>query len=315
MRLKVVNKLICSNLAVFLFFLITLLLPLPASTASFNFETGNKTLGVGQQFKLNVNLNTEGDVINAVGGSLNIPSQLKVNQILAGDSIIAFWVEPPKLTMVNGQSKIIFSGIIPGGLNTPSSPILSAVLQTIAPGAAEVSVTDQQILLNNGMGTPAPITSLPLTLNVVSGAPTTSYQLAGDNIPPEPFLPVVAKDPAIFNGAWFVAWQAVDKLSGISSYSLLESNRFYTDLELQNPTLNWQIVNSPAVLTDQTLNSYIYIKAVDNSGNIRVARLAPKTAYVSYKKYLKWGIIILLVLFIAYEMRKFLCRRKSKVKE
>jgi len=69
-------------------------------------------------------------------------------------------------------------------------------------------------------------------------------------------------------------------------------------------------VESPYLLKDQKLKSFIYVKAVDKAGNERIATLAPRYPLKWYEKWENW-IIIIIVTFILYLLWKVI---KSKIK-
>jgi len=130
----------------------------------------------------------------------------------------------------------------------------------LQPGVvAQFNVVSAQALLNDGKGTPA-VLSVVNTPFVPLVAATSSPSL--DTSPPDPFLPQIGRDPSIFNGDYFVAFAATDPQSGIDHYEILEGSDTV-----------WHTATSPYRLTDQTLSSNIYIRAVDGAGNFRVVEL------------------------------------------
>ena len=63
-------------------------------------------------------------------------------------------------------------------------------------------------------------------------------------------------------------------------------------------------VESPYILADQELRSYIFVKAVDKDGNARVTKILPRNPLRWYKNYENWIMIILAVaVFFAIKLR------------
>ena len=70
----------------------------------------------------------------------------------------------------------------------------------------------------------------------------------------------------------------------------------------------WIRAESPYVLKDQKLKSYVYIKAIDKAGNERIEVIPQKYPFQWYESWLWWGIIIV-GFAIAYALKKFLWRK------
>ena len=115
-----------------------------------------------------------------------------------------------------------------------------------------------------------------------------------DSIPPQKFVPKIARDPNIFDNQWFIAFATQDKESGISQFQIKETRLPASFLPFGG---EWREAQTPYLLQDQQLASYIYVRAIDKSGNKRVAMLSPWQG-VFYLNWRVWGIIILLLLFL-----------------
>ena len=122
---------------------------------------------------------------------------------------------------------------------------------------------------------------------------------------PETFSPEVARDPDIFGGQWFAVFDTQDKISGIDHYEVLESKLKYHQLAFGF----WNRSESPYLLSDQKLESYIFIKAVDKSGNKRIETISPRNPIIWYKNPNMLIMIIgylLLIAAIWYFIKKIL---------
>jgi hypothetical protein len=85
-----------------------------ASAASIQFEQQADVVQVGDVLTVAILLNTEGKTVNAIEAELTYGAQgLELREILDGESIVNFWVQPPKEIETG---KVIFSGITPGGI-------------------------------------------------------------------------------------------------------------------------------------------------------------------------------------------------------
>ncbi len=132
-----------------------------------------------------------------------------------------------------------------------------------------------------------------------------------DNIPPEPFTPEIYRDPT-FN-KWFLRFNARDNQSGIDHYEVLERKEFNLFGLKFNGLSSWIKTESPYLLKDQKLKSYIYVKAFDRANNERISVLVPQVAPAWYENYLIWFIIIILVI-ISYFVRKNIWRKRLLIR-
>ncbi len=262
--------------------------PKSAFGSEFSFDTASKSLSIGQEFEVDLNINTEKENINAVSGKIYFPANLlDLSEIRIGNSVVNFWVDQPAL--LNGE--IVFSGITPGGFILDKGFVLSLIFKTKKEGSAPIKITNASALLNDGNGTADKIKTSDLNLNISSSViPTSSPSLnIADNEPPEAFKPEISRDPNIFDGKWFLSFAAEDKGSGIAGYEVKESRYFIFDFS------KWVPATSPYVLADQDLRSYIYVKAIDKKGNTRIEKLSPQNPLPWYENIEVWFIIIMVI--------------------
>jgi len=280
---------------------------LSAEAASLNLISQTNEIGVDSQFQIDLMLDAEGQDINAIEGNITFPKNLlEIKEIYTGNSIINFWIEKPQI-----NAEIKFSGVIPGGFSGVLSPyykgykpgkVFSLIFLASKEGAGAIEINGAKVLLNDGKGTAANLQILNFSFQVLSSLPTTHYPLPttiSDTNPPELFTPEVSRDPNVFEGKWFLVFAAQDKGSGIDHYAVHESAR--TKEAARIDAKDWTVAESPYVLKDQKLKSYIYVEAVDKAGNERFAVLPPKFA-PWYKKPLVdiivglFGIAVLLLI-------------------
>jgi hypothetical protein len=136
-----------------------------------------------------------------------------------------------------------------------------------------------------------------LLLAVRSDAPSRQLAIPADINPPELFVPELGQSNDILNGAWFVAFSTVDKGLGLDHFEVME---------IVDPLLSifgsWKRAESPYVLQDQNLRSYILVKAIDRAGLSRTVTLRPKHS-LPWRE-IGFGIIIILVIIFLIRAKK-----------
>ncbi len=261
-------------------------------------------------FKVDIFLSPTGEVLNAVEGKIIIPSSLRIREIRSGDSIVSFWLEKPEFK--DGQ--IIFGGVIPGGFSGVLNPykaeaepgkLLEILFSDKPTNETEIYIEGGRVFLNDGLGTSKELarSSLKVSGSSLFGLPIKIE--ARDIASPEEFLPLVSRDVSLFNNKWFLSFAATDKQSGISAYYVYESDR----REESIPEKKWEKAESPYLLHDQSLESFIFVRAVDGVGNEKVVVLEP-TKLSSYPAWWRWIIIILLAFSISVLVFLHVNRRK-----
>lgn len=272
-----------------------LFLPQAVFAAQLLLDAPARSFGLGDRFDVALSLNTEDQSINTLEGTLAIPANIKVVRLTEGSSIIPFWLTHPELD----SSRLVFSGIIPGGFEGRKGKILTVTVETLSPGAGKF-VFSGSTLLNDGKGTSAQTKSATLSLAVTR---TKSNRLlavdpAGDHEPPESFTPVIARDPAMFDGDPFLSFVTVDKFSGLKEYEVVVTPAFL--FAPKPPQNGWQRAESPLRMSRGALSHFIFVKAIDNNGNERLAMLPPEEGIYKYKTFLFWGILIVLTAIALY---------------
>lgn len=267
---------------------------IPVFAAEIYFDTKTQEIKVNQLFEVVIFINTDEESINAVEGKIVFPEKLlKLKEIRDGNSIINFWIERPRAK--NGE--ILFSGIIPGGYMDKKGLIFSIIFQAIQEGRGSIEIRDIKALLNDGKGTKAD-TTISNSQFAISGQEPASRPAVfekKDIDMPETFEPTVASDPAIFDGKYFLVFATQDKASGIDFYEVKESRQ-----GLFSIFKSWMPVESPFVLNDQELRSFIFVKAIDKAGNKRIAVVEPRYPIKWY--YEAWWIWIIIILAIIFTL-------------
>jgi hypothetical protein len=263
----------------------------PAQAAEIFFGAKTKEVPVGSQAEIGVFANTDGEELNAVGGDIVFPADIfDVQGINDGGSAMSLWVKRPA---ASAPGTVTFAGITPGGLNGGKIYLFSLVLKAKQKGLATIMSKNEQILLNDGRGSAAPLSRAPLSMNVTDAGSPVAIPPLVDRTPPEPFILQAAKSPDIFDGKWFVAFAAQDKGAGIDYYEVREAAPRFSFASLLF-WRGWARAESPYLLKDQSRASGVEVKAVDRAGNQRIAALAPAERLPWYANCLFWITIVLL---------------------
>jgi hypothetical protein len=269
--------------------------------ASLSLQTPSQTAQLNTPFAVDVILDPQGQVINATQGVLAFSTDtLMIKGIYTGNSIINLWIQKPQEA---SSGTIAWGGIIPGGFDGILEPnqtstlpgkLFTVVFDPVKTGTVDIDFQTSTVLLNNGRGTPANLTTDGIVLTVTSSTnsisplPTT---ITNDHNPPDPFTITLTRDPGFFHNQWFIIFNAQDKESGVASYGILES--IYPRKNINDS--EWRPVSSPYVLHDQSLSSYVYVRAVDYAGNARIAVLTPAHPVSAFTRLAYVWVIILML--------------------
>ncbi len=263
------------------------------------FGTHSRQSDEKKQFEVGVFLNTKGETINAVEGVIIFPQKrLELVDVRDGNSLINFWLEKPRLDYVSRNGSVSFSGIIPGGYSGNRGILFSLLFTPEALGEAEITATKVKVFLHSKEALETSVSIAPIQVEIVSNPDILGFIAKKDYTLPETFTIEIARSDEIFSGKWFAVFTSQDKESGISHYEVAESKS-------KNRKREWKTIESPYVLTDQALTSYIHVKAVDKSGNESFAVYPPRYQQSWYKNKLLFGIIIILmgIFFVIKKVR------------
>jgi len=321
-ELRIMNNYYKAALLVFVFLIFNFLFFVRTVSATIlYFDSSYHDFYVGDEFEAVLMLNTENQNINAVEGKIILSKNLRVEKILDGDSIINLWIQKPA---INSQNELAFSGIIPGGFVGQLSPqvkgllpgvILRMILKVRSAGEVKIDTANTRVLLNDGRGTETSLSILTLSAITKEGTRTgPGTAIRQDKTPPELFTPEISRSPDTFNNQWFLVFATQDKGYGIDHYEINEVSPIIHNIPWLGKLIisgTFKIAESPYLLKDQGLQSYIYVKAVDKAGNERIAMLKPQQPFKWYE-YLLFFIIIILAGIGFYSRRKFYGRKKSR---
>jgi len=278
----------------------------PVFAAEVSFVSKNETISVDQQFQIDVVLNTQGDEVNAIEGIVVFPEELlELETVHDGNSMINFWIEKPHIASGN---TIVFSGMTPGGYSGSNGSLFSLIFQTKDVGEGTIEISDITALKNDGEGTMVNTQGYGLPFKILESQTEAVEIVVEDANAPEPFALEVANDPSLFDGAYFLVFSTQDKETSISHYEVKEVRQKI--LAIFSP---WQQTESPYELTDQELKSHIIVRAIDQSGNVTVAKLIPRNSLLWYENFRNW-FILFTGFVLVFLLKTQLWRQRAKSK-
>jgi len=244
----------------FLILLVTLFIPLFSQSATLTWY-----LIDGQTATLV--LNTEDEKVNTVQAELTSRA-LTIKKISDANSAINFWIQEPKWE----KGKLSFAGLIPSGYQG-EGVILTIKGDRLSPEQLNsLMLVNSNILKNDGAGSAVKV---KLT-KTVTGLPKTWAGLSTQIFAPEPFTPQIVKSATLPTANYYLTFATQDKNSGLAYYAVYESAWPILNLASKNQQIAWVKTNSPYELKNQDQQHYIYVKAVNQNGGVRIARLSPQ---------------------------------------
>lgn len=134
----------------------------------------SKTFGIGQEFSVDIKVNTEDVSINATQATIRFPTGIL--ELLSADkegSTFRFWIEEPVIS--NEAGTLRFIGGTAKGVSGESLQVLKMKFKAKGVGVAELTVTEAVVAAADGKGT-----------NVLSTIEGTSISVGTEVVKPEP---------------------------------------------------------------------------------------------------------------------------------
>ena len=259
-----------------------------------------------QMFAVDVRIDNQDQCLNVFDVGIKYSNdKVEAVTVSRGRSILTLWVEDPVIDHKKGE--IRFTGGVPGGYcgRVVGDPDLTNVLVTVVfqplnegvfSGEVEISFDEKSsVLLSDGRGSLSPLDFLNAVYEV-GDEPTVLAEgwletIRGDDRPPTSFDIELLREDSVFDGRYYIVFSTTDKGSGLSHYEVKEEDIDRPGfIRGSNKEAEFVRVQSPYLLKDQTLNSKITVKAVDNAGNERLARYEPDPSmrYADEKTGIKW---------------------------
>lgn len=282
-----------------------------ASAATLYFQPKNTPLLVSQEQIVTLLLDSK-EPVNAVEMYVEYPENiLELKSIDDGNSIISFWIQRPEIP-ASGKGELHLAGVIPGGFSSNQGKLISLHFVAKNPGNAVVYVKNPQALINDGQATPAKVSVDSVSFTIKEAGVGQTIPPSGeleDVTPPEIFAPTIGQDPTLFDGRYFIVFSTQDKGSGVDHYEISEEKGFLRSFFGPDES-NFKIAISPYELIDQSLQSPIFIRAIDRKGNARTVFVAAEHASL-FEKLLTIIICAILILLVLLGGRWFRKKRKK----
>jgi len=273
------------NLSFIILLCLLLFTPLITKAAILYLTPDNGQFHQGDTFMVEIRLDTQGEYINAVEANLSFSSDiLEVKDLSQGNSVLTLWVKEPTVS----QGVISLAGGTPGGYQGANGILTKIAFKARVQGVGQVNfLNNSKALLNDGKGTEAKLSTKNGSFSVLAKkleAPEDQWQkeLGEDKTAPLPFKIEISRNPAIFEGKYFIIFSTTDKETGVDYYEVKEGKG------------NWEKAISPYVLKNQNLTSDIWVKAVDKAGNewVEIVKAAHKPIW----EYILYGVLFLILL-------------------
>lgn len=157
-----------------------------ANAATISLLPQARTFGIGQEFSVDIKIDTEEAYINASQATVRFPvSMLELLSVDKANSAFGFWVEEPKIS--NDEGTLIFTGGTTSGISGGSLQILKLKFKAKGAGLAEVALQDAAVTASDGKGT-----------NVLSALKGTSVSVGTQVVPSvAPVVSVPSKAPIV----------------------------------------------------------------------------------------------------------------------
>lgn len=274
------------------------------------FEPARIDIGIGDEFSVDVYIDTEGERVNAFETNIVFSdTHLAFTDIISNDSIIDFWIERGHETAgtlsLSGIKTNGFRSVVdPFGVTTTAAKIATLVFEGKATGSSLLVLAGSKVLLNDGLGTPTATSngaSVPVRVfSSIAGGNQETPETGEDTTKPEPFQVYVEKSTLLPRGGDYVFFQSTDRESDIEYYEVKVGND------------DWKRAESPYLLQTNFCPLEVQVKAVDRYGNERIA--------VTYTECLDENnqevfVILALLVFLVLLFFIFILMRKRRRRE
>lgn len=253
--------------------LATLCLPGVSSAATIS-AASSGALSAGNTSVIDVFLNTDGQLINTVEGSVTVQAKtpVQIKELSVANSALTIW--PRKPSLESGKT-ITFVGGVPGGIKSNQVRLFRIIAKLDQPGDITLDTNSVSAYLNDGKATVLKVTGKSvLAVGPSTGTSVNEWDaiISNDNVPPEPFTITLVQDSNLFNNKKFLSFETTDGQSGIDYYEVREGNY---------PAVR---TGTSYVIIDQSNPPEITVVAYDKAGN-------SQTSIFQNKKSTQWWVI------------------------
>jgi hypothetical protein len=259
-----------------------LILPKVVLGANLSFKVVSNNVSNDNSAIIEVRIDPDSKNLNVIEGIIAVKGIGEGNSssviVETGGSVMTLWTVPPKYY---ANDKVIrFTGGVPQGFEKEGL-LFRIRLSDQNTSNVTLSWIGGVAYLNDGIGTKENIYARSISLNL-SGQetkPISNYSF--DNTPPYFSTIELGKDLALYDGKYFLSFSAVDDVSGIARYEVVEGQKITHS------------VQGLYVLKDQNRKNSILVTVYDNAGNSETIEFPSKYAWV---KSLVMFVILVLIL-------------------
>lgn len=285
------------------FFVLNLFLSQKVFSATLNLVPSKDTLGIGEQFYVDLMLSSQNESVNTISGSIIYPIE-NVSFLRAedGKSMVNLWVEKP----TEKDGKINFTGVITNGFDGVIDPfnqnyklpglIIRLIFESKETGQVQFSTSSFSLNLNNGEGSEIIAPHTFSRINIENFVNKSTYQNIKKGIPK--LEAYITRDPNIHNNKYILVFNATDKETGIKNVKIKEGRR------------DWQEIESPYLLKDQSRHKSITLQAMNYSGGGVIVNIDKVPYKFNFSHYILGVVLFIIFIFILIKFKKIYVKNK-----
>lgn len=237
------------------------LLPLCAHAATATIRIEPISTGINSTVRADVFFDPEGELINVLEGTIQFPEGVHVGDVSSAGSAFTLWPVLPHVEL--GRRTIEFVGGVPNGLDPHKKVhVFSFEIRPTREGTFAIAQQQFSAFRHDGTGTRVSVSGDGATLSVSGTStaphPSSTSRMADDTTAPEHVYVDIGSDPSLFDGKYFLTVSAYDEQSGPVQLSVREGI-----------FARYKPVETYYILSDQTLRTTVYVRAVDQQGNTK----------------------------------------------
>lgn len=275
-------------------FIVIALFPLHAFAAQLYLTASRDTTSVGDTLLIHVVLDTEGEQLNVVDGSIALDIKGNYEFSTAG-SVLSIWPTTPALS--KDFKKMSFVGGVPDGFNSTRAELFDIAVTMNAAG--DITLLPDHIVAykNDGKGTPVTVTVKKIAIHVTpaekNSTPIDEWSSAksADTVAPLPFTISIGKESTVYEGKQFITFSTTDEGSGIDYY------------EVQEGMLPKVKSGGVYVLRNNIGNEIIFVSAYDKAGNIRTETLDLRLKSHAVRNTIGIFMVLIVIFVVLYRRR------------
>ena len=252
------------------------------------------TASVGDTLLIHVVLDSEGEQLNAVEGTIGLDAKSQYEFSTRG-SALSIWPTTPELSS-DGKS-MSFLGGIPDGFNSSQAQLFDVAITLKDTGDSILIPNHVVAYKNDGKGTAVPVVVKNISIHAVRTASSTApidewnKVKVNDTTQPRSFFISLGKDSTVYEGKQFITFNTTDDGSGIDYYEVKEGNL---------PTVKSGEVY---VLQNELGNESITVSAYDKAGNVRTETLDRASQFHTVRNGLVILIVCIIISIVLYRRR------------